>query len=168
MNAGGSEPPVPFGTHPEDRLRDATVSDLPDLGHVALRAKRHWQYPEQWIEAWSDSLKLRPEEFAVSRVFVAESRGRLLGFCAIAPAPPSWSLEHMWVLPEFMGRGVGTALFRAACEHVKTRGGVTLSIESDPNAEGFYIRLGARRVGRVPAHMAGTERYLPVFEMDLR
>ena len=42
---------------------------------------------------------------------------------------------------------------------------VAARLESDPNAAGFYARMGARRVGEVPSKaMAG--RMLPVFEVD--
>ncbi len=73
----------------------------------------------------------------------------------------------MWVLPTFMKRGVGHTLLRAALEHVKSEGSKRLTIESDPNAEEFYLRNGATRVGRVAASVAGTERYLPVLEIDI-
>jgi len=37
-----------------------------------------------------------------------------------------------------------------------------LEIESDPNAEGFYKRMGARRVGTVTRELAGFNRNLPI------
>ena len=44
--------------------------------------------------------------------------------------------------------------------------GVTaLSIESDPHAEGFYLRLGARRIGEVPSTLPG--RVLPLLEFRI-
>ena len=36
-----------------------------------------------------------------------------------------------------------------------------------PNAEGFYLRMGARRVGGVPADVEGTPRALPKLILDL-
>ena len=56
-------------------------------------------------------------------------------------------LLHLWVLPEAMGRGVGRSLFRHALERARILGFRELEIESDPNAEGFYRRIGAHRVG---------------------
>ena len=56
-------------------------------------------------------------------------------------------LLHLWVLPEAMGRGAGRSLFSHAIERTRHLGFRELEIESDPNAEGFYRRIGAHRVG---------------------
>ena len=56
-------------------------------------------------------------------------------------------LLHLWVLPEAMRRGVGRSLFSHALERARNLGFRELEIESDPNAEGFYQRMGAQRVG---------------------
>ncbi len=42
-----------------------------------------------------------------------------------------------------------------------------LSIQSDPHAEGFYLRLGARRTGEAPSQSI-PGRLLPMLEFDLR
>ena len=42
-----------------------------------------------------------------------------------------------------------------------------IDITSDPNAEGFYRRLGARRVGRVYAPVGGAPRYLPRLTLEV-
>jgi hypothetical protein len=63
-----------------------------------------------------------------------------------------------------MNRGVGAALF-AECEAVARRTGAErLTVESDPYAEGFYLRMGATSKGRVPASVQGVERFLPKLE----
>jgi GNAT superfamily N-acetyltransferase len=52
-------------------------------------------------------------------------------------------LEHLWVSPEHIGTGIGRALFDHAVRRAAALGATTLSIEADPNAEGFYRRMGA-------------------------
>jgi GNAT superfamily N-acetyltransferase len=70
-------------------------------------------------------------------------------------------LEHMWIRPEHMGTGVGRALF----DHVKERATElrisAFEISSDPNAEGFYERMGATRIGEVRSEIEGQPRALP-------
>ena len=68
--------------------------------------------------------------------------------------------EHMWVRPKEIGSGVGRSLFAHLLEQLHAMGATRLRIASDPHAEGFYRRMGARRVGRVPSTPAG--RYLPL------
>ena len=43
-----------------------------------------------------------------------------------------------------------------------------LEIEADPNAEGFYRRMGARRVGEIVYELDGRERVLPLLAVEVR
>jgi GNAT superfamily N-acetyltransferase len=69
----------------------------------------------------------------------------------------------MWVLPNAMGKGVGRSLFIHALDRAKALGFRKLEIESDPNAEGFYQRMGAQRVGVSIQDLEGQRRELPIF-----
>ena len=42
-----------------------------------------------------------------------------------------------------------------------------MTIESDPSAEGFYRRMGARRAGENVYELEGKERALPVMVVEL-
>jgi predicted N-acetyltransferase YhbS len=66
-----------------------------------------------------------------------------------------------------MGRGIGRALFLHAVNKARELGARTLYIESDPNAEGFYLRMGANRVGVVSGKVAGLFRELPLLAYEL-
>ena len=55
-----------------------------------------------------------------------------------------------------MGRGIGRSLFQHAVEGLRESGGHVLKIGSDPNAEGFYQRLGAKRVGNKRQRIEGS------------
>ena len=92
-------------------------------------------------------------------VYCAEDGGAIVGFYALSGAAPVMELEHCWVQPAFIGRGVGARLLNhaaATCHALRAR---TLGIASDPFAEGFYRRMGARPVGTVPSTPRG--RTLP-------
>jgi hypothetical protein len=42
-----------------------------------------------------------------------------------------------------------------------------LEISSDPNAEGFYKRMGAKRIGEITSEIEGQPRTLPHLSIDL-
>ncbi|HEV8613886.1 MAG TPA: hypothetical protein VGU22_00180 [Methylomirabilota bacterium] len=69
--------------------------------------------------------------------------------------------------PRFMGQGLGCALFADAIARMGRHGGRILWIESDPNAEGFYLAMGARRVGEIASDPDGNGRVLPCLEVDV-
>jgi GNAT superfamily N-acetyltransferase len=147
------------------RIRRATPADAGRLTALARAAKAHWGYPAEWLAAWDADLKITPEYVAAHRVFVAEFGGACAGVCALEDLGGRWALEHMWVDPALHGHGVGRALVRRALEAAAAARPGQVTVTSDPQAAGFYERLGAHRVGAVPAPMKGAPaRELPVFE----
>jgi GNAT superfamily N-acetyltransferase len=71
----------------------------------------------------------------------------LLTFETLAPTLPQGTLEDLWVDPVAIGSGVGRRLFDHAVVTAAGLGLTSLLIESDPNAEGFYLAMGAERIG---------------------
>jgi GNAT superfamily N-acetyltransferase len=146
----------------------ARRDDAEALSRVSFAAKRHWGYSESWIERWQVSLTITPEFVDHNEVYAAVTDEGLIGFYALSGEGREMELEHLWVLPEFIGTGVGRALFDHAVSRAAASGAEVLGIESDPNAEGFYLRMGARRVGEVSYAMDGQRRRLPLLAVDVR
>lgn len=142
----------------ERAIRRAVPADAARLTQVAHAAKAHWGYAASLIALWADDLTLTPERIAAEPVFCVEEDGRIVGLHALAP--DGGELEHLWVDPPAMGRGLGAALFRHAVATSRALGAALLRIASDPQAEGFYLRMGAERIGEVPSTPAG--RTLPL------
>lgn len=139
------------------------------LTEVAHAAKRHWGYPEAWIALWRPGLTVSGAELVEGEVFVGECGGRIAGFYALGQQKGAWELKHFWVRPESMGRGFGRALFRHAAERLgQLAPGAALEIESDPNAEAFYLHMGCERVGEVRTDWQGLTRILPLLRLEPR
>ena len=152
-------------------IRRARRDEAGLLTEIAHASKRHWGYRESWIRLWKATLTLEPDFVERFDVWLGGSGEAVDGFYALIPGltgDGSMELEHFWVRPERMGRGAGRALFDHAAALARRRGAQRLEISSDPNAEGFYGRMGAKTVGRVAAHVEGHERFLPrmVFTID--
>ena len=66
----------------------------------------------------------------------------------------AWLLDLLYVRPSARGQGLGTALLRAAAEHVQAQGAEMLALEvleSNTAAKRLYDRLGFRTIERVLA-----------------
>ena len=148
-------------------IQRATTTQANELTQIAFAAKRHWGYPERWIQIWSPILTITPEFIAHYETYVAILDSVSVGFFAISINDERASLEHMWVLPEYMGKGVGAELFRCMLSRCKELGAQMLEIESDPNAQGFYEHMGAIRVGQSASELDGQTRILPILEVKL-
>lgn len=147
----------------------AKSEDAATLTEIAFAAKRHWGYPERWIENWRDLLTIKPEFIGDHETYTAIVDSQTVGFYALGRKEARADLLHMWVLPDWMGCGVGRALFHHALARSKVLGFRELEIESDPNAERFYQRLGARRVGVSRKELDGERRELPllIYEIEV-
>jgi GNAT superfamily N-acetyltransferase len=131
------------------------------LTEIAHAAKRHWGYPEHWIRAWQPVLTITPDQIDQQLTCVATLDDQPVGFYALSDCEKYVSLEHLWVHPSVMGKGVGRDLFHHAVQQAAQSGICVLFIESDPHAEGFYRRMGARRVGQTLSWLEGQARQLP-------
>ena len=145
----------------------ATSADASRLTEIAFAAKRHWGYPERWIQTWRDILTMRPEFIAANVVYSAMEDNGPVGFYVLTTEDDGMHLDHLWILPRAIGRGIGRALFEHAVEQGKHLGFQTIKIEADPNAEGFYQRMGARRVGTQITEIEGERRDLPLLVYQL-
>jgi GNAT superfamily N-acetyltransferase len=145
----------------------AKPQDADALTEIAYAAKRHWGYPERWIESWRDILTIRAEFIAANVTYCAIEDSRAVGFYLLTTESDGLHLDHFWITPGAMGRGIGRVLFEHALEQTRRLGHRTIKIEADPNAEGFYVRMGARRVGVTVTSIEGQERELPLLLYDL-
>lgn len=145
----------------------AAPNDAGQLTEIALAAKRHWGYQESWMRRWMAGLTITPDFITRNEVYVAAVGGEVVAFYGLIPSRPKAILEHLWVLPGFMGKGLGEGLFAHALSRCRELGIATLEIESDPNALGFYARMGARKVGERVYELDGQTRALPILEIEL-
>ncbi len=147
------------------RIREARPEEAPALTELVLESKRHWGYEESLMELWREDLSITPEVMRRCTVFVAERGGELSGVAAVAGGITEAELEHLWVRPSAMRRGVGRRLFEHALEIARASGAKSIVIVSDPHAQPFYERLGARRFDFVSSKPSGRE--LPRLRMAL-
>ncbi|CAN5679991.1 GNAT family N-acetyltransferase [soil metagenome] len=147
-------------------VREALREEAAALTQIALDAKRHWGYPEHWIQHWQEDLTISSDFISNNQVYVAEREGEIIGFYALAVEDQKAELEHMWVSPKYIGTGVGKELFIHSIQIAAGYNVSEVMISADPNAEGFYQRRGARRIGEVTTEIDGQTRRVPRLAVD--
>jgi GNAT superfamily N-acetyltransferase len=146
-------------------IRPAHSDEDAALSALCMQSKAHWGYDDNFLKASEPSLAVSKERIADGRVLVAEDMDqRVLGIAAADPLKDgAFDLTLLFVEPDAIGKGVGGKLFAAIVELIAREGAKRLLIEADPNAEGFYKRLCARRIGDAPSS-AIPGRTLPLLE----
>jgi GNAT superfamily N-acetyltransferase len=147
-------------------IRPASVDEAAVLTQLALDAKRYWGYPEHWIKHWEADLTISPELIRGNHVYVAEADGEIRGFYALTVSGEKAELEHMWVTPASIGTGIGKELFLDAMERAAALDVRDVEITSDPNAAGFYKRMGATQIGETDSPIDGQTRKLPRLKIN--
>jgi len=145
-------------------LRPAVSAAADALSRLALRSKGHWGYDDEFLGTCRAELTLRPEQCDSVHTVVAGRGDALLGFYRLAGEAPVAELADLFVDPTAIGRGVGATLLADAVDRARALGTSRLVIDADPHAAGFYLRMGARRVGSV-ASSSIVGRELPRLEL---
>jgi len=148
-------------------IRPASADEANALTKIALAAKRYWGYPEHWIEHWESDLTITSDFIRNNHVYVVESNGEIQGFYALCVTGSKAELEHMWVTPAFIGTGIGKELFLDAMERAANLNLAGFQLTTDPNAAGFYKRMGAEQIGEVGSEIEGQPRILPRMKIDI-
>lgn len=148
-------------------IRRVLPEEAAVLSQIALAAKAHWGYPQRWLDIWTPQLTFSPEYFEKNEGWTAVSDETPIGFYTLQEENGNACIENLWVLPAFIGKGIGKRLFLHALERSRQRGYEVLQLEADPHAVGFYEKMGMHKVGEHRYDLEGQLRILPIMEMKL-
>ena len=148
-------------------IRPVNPLEAEALTRIAFAAKRHWGYPERWMEVWTPQLTFDSGYFKTNESWVAESEGQPVAFYTLLDKEGVAWLENLWVMPEYMSRGIGRILFQHSVQLAQLRGYKIFQLEADPNAAGFYEKMGMHKIGERKYELDGQPCILPLMEMKL-
>lgn len=133
------------------RIIGAAPHQADELTQVAINAKSHWGYSPEQMALWiPEFLTISPDYIEKHHVWVADVAGQVAGFAAIEGHDDGAVLEHLWVLPDYMGQGIGKRLFLQAASRFPE-----FTLTSDPHADEFYKHMGAVKIGEYESLLQG-------------
>ena len=104
------------------------------LRAIAAAAKGHWGYDPVRVAEWAAAIEFPPEKHVLADEH---------GWASVIASGDVCRLEDLWVEPSAMGMGLGRSLFERAAALGRELGCERMEWEAEPNAIGFYERLGA-------------------------
>jgi GNAT superfamily N-acetyltransferase len=143
-------------------IRPARRGEAAVLTNLSFESKGFWRYPPAYFEIWKNELTISADYIKMNEVHVYETGRTVAGYYAIVELPEGieisgirlpkgfW-LEHMFIDPRHIGKGIGSNLFRHLRSRCEDMGIAELGILADPNARGFYEKMGCRYVGEFPS-----------------
>jgi GNAT superfamily N-acetyltransferase len=147
-------------------IRPARADEAEHLTDLSLRSKTYWGYDASFLARCRSIMRVKTANIETWPHYVAEVGGRVAGFYGLERDDEGVGLDYMFVETEFIGRGIGRALWNHAVATAQGLGHRALIVVSDPNAEGFYLKMGAQRVGARISDLEPNRR-LPVLRFAL-
>jgi GNAT superfamily N-acetyltransferase len=142
-------------------IRPAQTNEAELLTGIALRSKAYWGYSTAFMEAAVAEMTVTPGQLAVHTVYVLDYQSAPRGFYQLRRLTAEQvELTDLFLDPSVIGKGWGRALWQHAVDTARVLGYTSMTWESDPYAEGFYLRMGAQRVGEVESSVK-PGRWLP-------
>ena len=150
------------------RVRRARLDESELLTELTLRSKAYWGYDDSFLKSSRPELEFQPSKFLPHfNVYILEAADQPVGFCSlISVDEDTVELHDLFIEPRHIGKGYGGELWNYAVSLARSLGFSRLVLTADPNAEPFYARQGAVRIGE-KASSASTDRRLPVMEYAL-
>lgn len=152
-------------------IRPARPGEHVALTELAFRSSREiWGYPDDFMAWEPEAIAVEPEYIVNDVVSVLEQDGRPLGFSMLRGTPPEIELSRLMVEPDRAGQGIGRALWEHAVARARALGANAITLDADPNAEPFYLRMGAVTVevaGWEPPMMPGWRLRLMRYDIPL-
>ena len=132
-----------------------------ELTSISFAAKRYWGYPDEYFKIWEQELTITPEYIRQNKVFLAVLAEEIVGFYSLTKINNQFYLDHLFLKPTSIGKGIGSKLIQHMLVLAKQEGIKTLKVYVDPNAEGFYQKMGADFLELVESSIKG--RMLPIY-----
>ena len=107
--------------------------DRPEARAMIVGFAESWSVPDGPHEVW-----------------LAEAGGAVVGFYTLLPHAADQELDLFFTANTAQGTGLGRRLFAHMAERARALGASSVVISSNPEAAGFYRRMGAVDVGVTP------------------
>ncbi|WP_039917850.1 GNAT family N-acetyltransferase [Cellvibrio mixtus] len=144
---------------------DAEAKHTELLRDILITSKGYWGYSQEKLEEWRSNLKFEEEYIIRNTVKLILNDKEVIGFFALVKGDND-ELDHFWLLPKVIGKGYGNLVFDQILSECNALGISHFYIISDPDAEGFYLKKGALKIGEV--YSEPQKRMLPKLKFTVR
>ncbi|TNH43434.1 GNAT family N-acetyltransferase [Photorhabdus luminescens] len=130
-------------------IRLANTTEQIALEALQLRASLMWEEDRELLLANPHMIELPMKHIEAGYVYIAEQADVILGFCVVLPlSDGDAELDGLFVEPTFWHQGIGKQLVQIALNDLHIKGKISLQVLANLQAEGFYIALGFKRLGK--------------------
>ena len=150
----------------DKQILKAHTKDSHILTDISFSSKKYWNYPEENFSVWEKELTITSDYINKNTVFKYCKSGDIIAFYSLVRLlkefcfqgeclRQGWYLDHMFIKPSYIRKNIGTKLFHHLIEYCRENEVEEFGILSDPNAQGFYIKIGCNYIKEFPSNISG-------------
>ncbi|MDF2940055.1 MAG: hydroxyurea phosphotransferase [Gammaproteobacteria bacterium] len=150
-------------------LRQAQAKDLPEMNQLIHSGFVYWEYVPERIDKIMALIKLEACRLDQYPMYLAYHESELIGFFGFSKCkdgPKVDELQYFFIDKKHIGNGYGKQIWGLCCTMAKSHGISEFFIKSVIEAEGFYLKMGAKRIGQVASQVT-PGLFLPILSYSL-
>lgn len=147
-------------------IEKANTTDSEILTQITKKSKAYWGYSAEQIQKWEVNLTISSDYIREHDVFKLVKNEVTVGYYSyFFEEDKTVKMDNLFILPEYIGKGFGKYLFLDFLNRMKESGVRIIQLDSEPNAEGFYSKMGFVKIGSFETSI--KNRFMPIMEMKL-
>ena len=150
------------------KIRKAQLEDLPELNRVLRASKGHWGYSQAYLDEFMEKLGVTENCIANYQIFCVNVDDQFVGFYGFRKNEDDKDeLDFFFLDPRYIGKGIGLLMWDSCLDTAKTLGIKDFVLNSEPNAETFYLKLGCKKIGYKKSVVSWETRSIPIMSYSL-
>ncbi len=128
--------------------------DLDAMNKLMRKSKGFWGYDRDFMDQFMRLFQIAEPQLETSQIQLLYGDAVLVGFYSLrVDADNGLELDHFFVDPDCMGAGIGKIMWSHMIATTRSLGQEELTLWSDPNADGFYEKMGCVKIGEKKSPM---------------
>jgi GNAT superfamily N-acetyltransferase len=145
---------------------DAIAEDAELLSLTAKSSKKIWGYSDELMLLWKEDLEVAKDYIFENKVVKVYNLEKYVGFFAVKSLEnENAEIDHLWITPKNVKQNYGREIFQFIKSYVASIGSKKLTVIAEPNAKGFYEKMGGKIIGRFESIING--RFLDIYEFSI-
>jgi N-acetylglutamate synthase-like GNAT family acetyltransferase len=117
------------------------------------------------MDLWKSDLEVSEDYILENTVVKVFDQETFIGFFGIkAMEGGNLEIDHLWLIPDKIKKGYGRAVFQYILNDLRANGHKKATLTAEPNAKGFYDKMGGKIVGQFQSKING--RFLDIYEFS--
>ena len=138
----------------------AKENNIADINRIAYESEAYWGYNSEYMERFKEIYRITEDYIKAKPTFILVEGNHIIGFYSLVLNGKEAELELFYSDPQNIGKGYGKKMWGHLISYCKREGIKSLSLVANPQAKGFYEKMGAVMIDQVESRLR-TGRKIP-------